>query len=391
MSADAGRSDAGVTLRYRSPGEPAEAAIVCRFAPPAGFGLPELANVRTSREGELSGASLFFLNRFLSGSSPGSEPAAGSSAYLLQQLANALVPCAIYALLATGYALIWGLTGRINLAFGDFTTVGAFASIHGLALSAAGFTAALPAGVSVALLLATATGAALGVVLHGIVFAPLWRRSSQALLIASIGLAIALSEALRLIARSRQTWLPPFAEQPLALLRTAEGEVTLSLGQVLLALLAAAAVAGVILLLRRTAFGRNYRACADDAGAAALVGVDVDRVLRHACMLGGAAAGLAGFVVAARYGVVAFGMGTFWGFKALAAAIIGGIGSIPGAALGGLLLGLLEGLWAAYLPGAYRDGALFLLLALVLAVRPGGLLGGAGDDQPGSRKQPLGP
>jgi branched-chain amino acid transport system permease protein len=147
------------------------------------------------------------------------------------------------------------------------------------------------------------------------------------------------------------------------------------MGQALLALLALVTVATVILTLRRSAFGRRYRACADDPGAAALMGVDVDRTLRDACLLGSALAGIAGFVVAGRYGLATFSMGTLWGFKALAAAIVGGIGSVPGAALGGLLIGLLEGLWAAYLPSGYREVAVFILLAVVLALRPNGLFG----------------
>jgi len=212
----------------------------------------------------------------------------------------------------------------------------------------------------------------------------LQRRGSQALLIATIGLAIAISEGLRLATRSRQTWLPPVLDRPVTLLHGASGEVAISVGQLLLVPLAAVAVGAVVLVLRRTAFGRCYRACADDPEAAALMGVDVDRILRRACMLGGAVAGLAGFMVAFRYGMVAFGMGTLWGFKALAAAIIGGIGSVAGAACGGVLIGLLEGLWAGYLPGNHREVALFVLLALMLLLRPNGLFG-----QPAAADNPM--
>lgn len=367
-----------VVLRYRLEASDlpmGEQRIHCRFAAPGADAHPlELAALRTERSGELSAAALFFLDRYVLKhvSLQGFAPPAGPLAYLLQQLANAVAPAAIYALLATGYALIYGITGRLNLAFGDFTTVGAFAAVNGLVLAGLTSLAVLPASASLGLAFATATGAALGFVLHALVFAPLQRRSSQALLIATIGLAIVTSEGLRLLGRSRQIWLPPFLEQPLDILPT---DVTVSLGQTVLALLAALTVGGVLVLLRRTAFGRCYRACADDVEAAALVGVDTDRTLRLACVLGSAVAGVAGFVVAMRYGIVTFGMGTTWGFKALAAAIIGGIGSVSGAALGGVLVGLLEGLWAGYLPGVYREIALFALLALMLAIRPHGLFG----------------
>lgn len=361
-----------VVLRYRLPG-PAEAEhrIVCGFA---GDGSGELVAVATDRTGPIGAAALYFLKRFALDAA--AVPAAlGAVPYFLQQLANALTPAAIYALLATGYALIYGITGRINLAYGDFTTVGAMAALNGLLLGALGRVALLAWGLPAALLLALLAGAALGRALHALVLGPLWRRGSQALLIATIGLALVLSEGMRLATGSRQAWLPPFLDRQVVLLALADGSVGLSVGQLLLAPLALAAALAVLRLVQRSAFGRSYRACADDLEAAALVGVDVDATLRRTCMLGGALAGLAGLVVAARYGMVAFGMGTLWGFKALAAAIVGGIGSLPGAAAGGLLIGLMEGLWSGYLPGDYREAALFALLALMLAVRPHGLFG----------------
>ncbi|MFO1074298.1 MAG: branched-chain amino acid ABC transporter permease [Geminicoccaceae bacterium] len=370
-AADAGE-ERRVVLRYRLPG-PAEAEhrIVCGFA---GDGSGELVAVATDRTGPIGAAALYFLKRFALDAA--AVPAAlGAVPYFLQQLANALTPAAIYALLATGYALIYGITGRINLAYGDFTTVGAMAALNGLLLGALGRVALLAWGLPAALLLALLAGAALGRALHALVLGPLWRRGSQALLIATIGLALVLSEGMRLATGSRQAWLPPFLDRQVVLLALADGSVGLSVGQLLLAPLALAAALAILRLVQRSAFGRSYRACADDLEAAALVGVDVDATLRRTCMLGGALAGLAGLVVAARYGMVAFGMGTLWGFKALAAAIVGGIGSLPGAAAGGLLIGLMEGLWSGYLPGDYREAALFALLALMLAVRPHGLFG----------------
>jgi branched-chain amino acid transport system permease protein len=348
-----------------------------------------LEGVRTEREGELSPVAVYLLNRY--GLGPPARPdgnggALTPGAYLAQQLVNALAPASIYALLATGFALIWGVTGRINLAFGDFATVGAYAALSGVLLAAAAAAGALPAGVAAGGFgFALLTGTALGAVLFALVFAPLRGRGSQALLIATVGLAISLGEALRLLAGSRQHWLQPLFNQPLGI---GGGEETAAVvvngGQALLAGLALAVVGAVVLVLRRSAFGRAYRACADDAGAAALVGVDVDRTVRGTCMLGSAVAAVAGFAVAVHYGVVSFGMGTLWGFKALTAAVVGGIGSVPGAALGGVLVGVLESLWGGYLPAAYKEVAVFALLALMLAVRPNGLLG-----QPGSAENPM--
>ena len=170
-----------------------------------------------------------------------------------------------------------------------------------------------------------------------------------------------------------------FVHSPLRL-----GPIIVSPSQLALAALALAVIAGLVLLLRRSAFGRAYRACADDPGAAALVGVNVDRTTRQACVLGSVLAAVAGFVLVAHYGVVSFTMGTLLGLKALTAAVVGGIGSVPGAALGGVLIGMFESLWAGYLPGAYREVALFVVLALALAFRPDGLLG-----QPASSQNPM--
>jgi branched-chain amino acid transport system permease protein len=368
-----------VVLRYRSAG--AEQELVCAFA---ARGLErdglDLIGVRHGREGPLSPVSLFFLKTY-GLTAAAARPGLGAWAYLIQQLINALAPAAIYALLATGYALIYGITGRINLAFGEFATVGAYAALSGILVAVGGLGAAVAGMALAGLLLATATGAALGAVLYGLIFAPLRRRTSQALLIATVGLAIALGEGLRLLTGSRQHWLQPFFTQPFAV--GGDSRIVMSPGQLLLAGMAAVVIGTVVTILRRTRFGRAFRACAEDPAAAALVGVHVDRTVAVTCILGSALAAVAGFVIAVHYGIVSFAMGTLWGFKALTAAVVGGIGSVPGAALGGVLIGLLESLWAGYLPSTYREVAVFALLALMLALRPNGLFGGpAAADNP---------
>jgi branched-chain amino acid transport system permease protein len=223
-------------------------------------------------------------------------------------------------------------------------------------------------------------------VAHALVVRPLLRRTSQAFLVASLGLSLAMSEGMRLAQGSRGQWLPPGLARPVHLWQPADGgaSVAASAGGLLAAALATAAFLGIGYLLRRTAFGRAWRACADDPGAAALVGVDTDRTAREASQLAGACATLAGAVVALHYGIVGFDAGLLLGFKALTAAVVGGIGSPTGAALGGALIGLIETLWAAYLPGAWREVAIFGLLAATLVLRPHGLLG-----QPSGRENPM--
>ncbi|MFZ1429103.1 MAG: branched-chain amino acid ABC transporter permease [Geminicoccaceae bacterium] len=368
-----------VRLRYRL--ATGEFDLACRFVP---RGLQrdglDLAGVTLGSQGELTPAVLFLLKTYGLGRRDTASTTTGltKAAYFVQQLINALAPAAIYALLATGYALIYGLTGRINLAFGEFTTVGAYAALSGILLAGSIWYGGVGAMVAAGLGVAAATGAALGVVFYGLIFAALQRRGTQALLIATIGLAIALGEALRLLSGSRQRWLQPFFTQPWLVGTPEQGQVVVNAGQLLLALIALATVVAVVLVLQRTTFGRAYRACADDAEAAAMMGVDVARTVRTTCMLGSLLAGVAGFVIATHYGIVSFSMGALWGFKALTAAVVGGIGSVSGAALGGVLIGLLESLWAGYLPSAYKEVAVFGLLALMLALRPNGLFGTPG-------------
>ena len=154
--------------------------------------------------------------------------------------------------------------------------------------------------------------------------------------------------------------------------------VTVTPMQVVVALLGLAAAGAVLWLLGRTRFGRSWRAFADDPGTAALVGVDGRRLLAATFLLAGLLAGLSGWIVAAYYGNISHSMGAMLGLKALVAAVVGGIGSVPGAFLGGVCVALIEALWSAYFDITARDIVVFSLLIVVFVLRPGGLLGFAG-------------
>ena len=174
---------------------------------------------------------------------------------------------------------------------------------------------------------------------------------------------------------ARDRWMPALFNQPFPLAVSGPFVVTVTPMQLGTAAVALAAAAGVLVVLGRSRFGRHWRAFADDPQAAALVGVAPGRLLAATFVLAGLMAGLAGWIVAVYYGNVGFAMGTVLGLKALVAAVVGGIGSVPGAFLGGLLLGGTEAAWSALFPIEFRDLAIFSLLVAMLVLRPNGLFG----------------
>ena len=294
-------------------------------------------------------------------------------AYGLQQAANGLVPATLYGLLATAFALVYGLIGRINLAFGEIAVAGAYAAIGLVAIAATRFGPGPALGLALAAgaLTAAATNLAVG----RAVVAPLIgrRRNGQAVLMATVGLAVALGEALRLTHGAAARWAPPIASVPIPVVRAGDFVTTVTLNQMSVAGFALATALGLIWLMRASRFGRAWRAFADDPGMAALCGIDQGRLIALTFAMSGAVAGAAGFAHAMHFGSVHFGISTVFGLKALVAAILGGVGSVPGAFVGGLALGLAETAWSSYLPIEWRDIAVYTALVVLIVVRPTGL------------------
>ena len=195
------------------------------------------------------------------------------------------------------------------------------------------------------------------------------------MLVATVGLALFGQEFLRLTQGDRSSWMSPLYNEPFALARS--GDFIVAATPILF--VASAIGLGVALLLiavfRWTRFGREWRAYADDPFAAELFGVNPDWVLARSFLLAGALAGLAGATMTATYGAVGYGLASTLSLKALAAAILGGIGSIPGAFVGALLIGGFEAAWSAIFSIDYRDVAIYCVLAALIALRPSGLLG----------------
>ncbi|HXF54618.1 MAG TPA: branched-chain amino acid ABC transporter permease [Hyphomicrobiaceae bacterium] len=303
--------------------------------------------------------------------------------YFLQLLINATFISVLYGLLAVSYVLIHGLTRRINLAFGALAIVAGYTTI-----STAIVVMLLMPGEP---MVAVAAGALVGVVHTGLiggiidrtVARPLLRAGSLAVLVATLGLAIALEEAVRLAYGSRELWLPPLRHAPLEVGGTAAFPVQVSVLHIIVAALSALVAAGLLAFISRHPFGRLWRAAAEDVTMAELCGVDVGRVLTITLVLACALAGFAGAMIAVAYGVASFYGGFVIGLKTLFVAVVGGLGSVGGALAGGFILGIFETLWSGYAPLGYRDVAALSLLALLLIAFPQGL------GSPSSRQPPV--
>ena len=377
----------GLRVVYRlDSGSPASTHFVdCRFRQP-GRPLRSDEMIALALDGQpLSDVSLYFLERFWLATPEAREadPAPlgdvvelprlpRSAAYASQQALDGLPLAAIYALLAAAYSLVYGLVGRINLAFGDFAAAGGYAAALG-ALLAAGQTPATM--LATALALGGAAAALWGIATSRWTFHPLRDATGQQALVASVGLALAIDEFLRLAQGNRPIWVSPILNAPFGLARSGDFVVTSALDALLSGGFAILAGLTLVVTIRFTRFGRRWRAYAEDPLAAQLFGVDPRAILAQTFALAGAFAGLSGFVMTMYYGSVGYAAATALGLKALVAAILGGVGSIPGALVGGFLIGAFEAIWQACFSVDYRDVAVFSLLAITLLLKPGGLLG----------------
>ncbi|MCS0503505.1 branched-chain amino acid ABC transporter permease [Ancylobacter mangrovi] len=354
--------------------------IICRFAAQTGVGRFNLVDVETDR-GTLSGVKLLILKRWWLDDirvEPGIAPLfhiGPRAAYWLQQTLNGMVLAGVYGLIATGFALIYGLAGRVNLAFGEIAVAGGVNTLVVVGvvsllgrLNAPALTFALFAGVGAAALLSWVAGR--------LVVMPLATRSRapQTTLIGTLALAIVLTELLRLTSGSRVNWLPALLNRPLYLAGADHFVATVTPAQLLAAGLSMSGASMLLALMMFSSFGRAWRAHAEDPLMAALLGVPIPALRSLTFIIAGASAGLAGAVVVIAYGTVQAGDGLSLTLKALISAIIGGIGSVPGAFLGAALVAGVEIVWSSAFDIAYRDVVTYSLLVAFLVLRPGGLL-----------------
>ncbi len=290
----------------------------------------------------------------------------------LQQLTNGLAVGGIYALIALGYTMVYGVLKLINFAHGDLFTSGAYLGLTLLTSLALTDRVGFALGVLVLVLMVMGLVAILGAILERAAYRPLRESPRLSAVVSALGASIFLQNTLMLIYGAR------FQVYPDDILPTATLDVFglyIPLMRVLIVLASVAMMIALYLFIQKTRIGTAIRAAAIDQGAARLMGIDVNRVILLVFLLGPALGGAAGLMVGLYYGQVNFTMGWVYGMKAFTAAILGGIGNIPGAMVGGLLLGVIEALGAAYVSIAWKDAIAFCVLILILIVRPTGLLG----------------
>ena len=300
----------------------------------------------------------------------------------LQQILNGLVLGSIYALIALGYTMVYGVLGIINFAHGEVLMFGALIALVVIKNLLAFFpTIPLWLILVVALLVAMSGCAVLSFYIEKIAYRPLRNAPRLVPLISAIGMSILLQTIAMIIwGRTPLNFPQLLPEQSLAIFGTG---ALVTLKELMIMLTALIVMVALLFLVKKTRFGRAIRATAENPQVAGLMGVNTTRVISYTFILGGALAALAGVMIASNYGSAHFYMGFMPGLKAFTAAVLGGIGNIPGAMLGGLLLGLIEALGAGYigtLSGGifgsnYQDIFAFLVLILVLVFRPSGILG----------------
>ncbi|MES2886398.1 MAG: branched-chain amino acid ABC transporter permease [Pseudomonadota bacterium] len=297
---------------------------------------------------------------------------------LIQQIINGLVLGSVYALVALGYTMVYGIINLINFAHGEVLMVGALTSWTVVtALSETGWPGTLLLFLS--LLAAVLVCTILNFVIEKIAYRPLRNAPRLAPLITAMGMSLLLQTLAMII------WKPNYKPYPILLPSEPFhiGGAVINVTQVLILVVTAVTLIGLMLLVHRTKLGRAMRATAENPRVASLMGVRPDMVISATFVIGAALAALAGVMYAANYGSVQHTMGFLPGLKAFTAAVFGGIGNLPGAMLGGVLLGLIESLGAGYigpltggvLGSQYQDIFAFIVLILVLTLRPQGLLG----------------
>lgn len=292
---------------------------------------------------------------------------------LLQQLVNGITLGSVYALIALGYTMVYGILELINFAHGEIYMLGAYLGIILLAFfTAAGLTAqSLPLALALTLLLTVLFCSSYGYTIEKIAYKPLRNAPRLSPLISAIGISIFLQNYVMLTQGATDKVFPSLF-----------GSTGFDLWSARITHIQTAIIAvsvGIMVFLHlfvmKTKTGKAMRSVAQDKVMSSLLGINVDAVISITFIIGSGLAAVAGIMVAMYYGIVNYSIGYSAGIKAFTAAVLGGIGSIPGAMVGGIVLGIVESLGASYLSSEYKDAYAFIILIVILFVKPEGLMG----------------
>ena len=270
----------------------------------------------------------------------------------------------VYAIIALGYTMVYGIAKMLNFAHGDVIMVGGYMSFVAMSYLH------LPAWVSVLVGMAVCT--LLGIVIEALAYKPLRSAPSLAVLITAIGVSYLLQNSALLIWGANPKSYPPVVSGTLKLF---DGQLSVSYASLVTVAACIAIMLALTFFTSSTKMGKAMRACSEDKGAAQLMGINVNRTISLTFAIGSALAAIAGVLLCSSYPTLMPNTGSMPGIKAFTAAVFGGIGSIPGAFLGGLLLGIIESLAKAYISTQLANSIVFGVLIVVLLVRPAGLLG----------------
>ena len=293
----------------------------------------------------------------------------------LQQLINGLTLGSVYALIALGYTMVYGILELINFAHGEIYMLGAYLGIIFLGFfTAIGLTAYnLPLALILTFLLSIIFCSSYGFTIEKIAYKPLRNAPRLSPLISAIGVSIFLQNYVMLTQGATDKVFPNlFGIAGFQFL-----SVRMTYLQLFIILTSIVLMISLRLFVRKTRMGKAMRAVAQDKVMASLMGINIDTVISTTFIIGSGLAAIAGLMVAMYYGLVNYSIGYVAGIKAFTAAVLGGIGSIRGAMFGGILLGLVESLGASYISSEYKDAYAFILLIIILLVKPGGLFGKA--------------
>ena len=280
----------------------------------------------------------------------------------VSQLFNGLQTGSVYALVALGYSMVYGIILLLNFAHGDIIMVGAYTAFYAMT--------AFHLHPILSVVLSVVTSTLLGVVIEKVAYTPLRSAPRLSLLITAIGISFLLENGAQLLfgadTKSMDTLVPG---------NVSFGSVTISYTAILTIIVAVIAMVALTLLVQKTKLGKAMRAVSEDMGAAQLMGISLNKTISFTFAVGSALAGIGSVLYLCAYSQASPTMGSMLGLKAFVAAVLGGIGSIPGAMIGGFAIGLLEALVAAVGLSVWKDAVVFAILIVVLLVKPSGIMG----------------